>query len=74
MAFEAKNKEIRQALGNEKTAKITSNIKFDNRSYEIKKQYQFMLYPSHREKLNTIAIKKGYRSASALLDDIIENL
>ncbi|HFI0293570.1 TPA: hypothetical protein ACGOVK_002032 [Streptococcus suis] len=68
MAFEPKAKEIRQAL-------TKPTIETANRQgYETKKQYQFMLTPTLREKLRQTSQERGYRSDSALLADLIENL
>ncbi|HEL1585005.1 TPA: hypothetical protein TXJ06_001759 [Streptococcus suis] len=68
MAFEPKQKEIRQALT--KPEIKTTNVAV----HETKKQYQFMLTPTHREKLRQTSQERGYRSDSALLADLIENL
>ncbi|HEL1988940.1 TPA: hypothetical protein ACGO97_001595 [Streptococcus suis] len=68
MAFEPKAKEIRQAL-----AKPTIEVP-KMQGHETKKQYQFMLTPTHREKLRQASQERGYRSDSALLADLIENL
>lgn len=43
-------------------------------SFERKKNYQFMLKPSNREKLRQLTAQSGQRSDSAFLDDLIESL
>lgn len=68
MAFEPKQNEIRQAL-TKPEIKTTNAV-----VHETKKQYQFMLTPTHREKLRQASKERGYRSDSALLADLIENL
>lgn len=68
MAFEPKAKEIRQAL-----TKPTIEAPAAQ-GYETKKAFQFMLTPTHREKLRRISQERGYRSDSALLADLIDNL
>ncbi|MBF0778906.1 hypothetical protein [Streptococcus cuniculi] len=75
MAFNGTKDDIRKALGVKKPAPIgnQSIIPVAHRS-ENKKQFQFTLRPSNREKLHQIAQSRGYRSDSAFLDALIENL
>lgn len=72
MAFEPKQKEIRQALGLDHSDKVPQLSQA--RKHENKKQYQFTIKPSNREKLRRISAERGYRSDSAFLDELIEKL
>ena len=74
MAFERKEKEISQLI--EKTTKPTPQPVFapDVSNFERKKQYQFTLKPSNREKLDQLSKAAGARLASDYLDKLIENL
>jgi hypothetical protein len=74
MAFERKEKEISQLI--EKTTQPTPQPVFapDVSNFERKKQYQFTLKPSNREKLDQLSKAAGARSASDYLDKLIESL
>lgn len=73
MAFDGTKDDIRKALGTKAPATNQSIIPVAQRS-ENKKQFQFTLRPSNREKLHQVAQSRGYRSDSAFLDALIENL
>lgn len=73
MAFDGTKDDIRKALGIEDRTNSQAIIPVAPRS-ENKKQFQFTLKPSNREKLHQIAQARGYRSSSAFLDALIENL
>ena len=70
MAFTPKKQEIAQALGDtKKTITPPQSVSSSNtEEFERKKQYQFMLKPSNREKLNQLTKESGSRSASDYLD------
>ncbi|HFI0313903.1 hypothetical protein [Streptococcus sp. VTCC 12886] len=76
MAFTPKKQEIAQALGDtKKTITPPQSVSSSNtKEFERKKQYQFMLKPSNREKLTELAKDSGSRSASDYLDKLIESL
>ncbi|HEL1757085.1 TPA: hypothetical protein U2C93_001436 [Streptococcus suis] len=76
MAFTPKKQEIAQALGDtKKTVTPPQPVSSSNtEEFERKKQYQFMLKPSNREKLNELAKESGSRSASDYLDKWLESL
>lgn len=75
MAFKKDQSEmtkiLRETLNQENKTKIQND---EEALFERKKNYQFMLKPSNREKLRQLATESGKRSDSAFLDDLIENL
>lgn len=72
MAFKPKEKEIAKIL--EDTDVTSQQPEIIIPSFETKKQYQFTLKPSNREKLNRLAQAAGARSASDYLDRVIESI
>ena len=76
MAFTPKKQEIAQALGDtQKTITPPPSVSsYNKEEFERKKQYQFMLKPSNREKLNQLTKESGSRSASDYLDKWLESL
>lgn len=76
MAFTPKKQEIAQALGDTKEPVVNSQTFSppSRKEFERKKQYQFMLKPSNRKKLNELASESGSRSASDYLDKWLESL
>lgn len=78
MAFEPKNKEIKQAL-NDKNKEVspTSSFKlpmFKDDVDERVKTFTFTMKPSIRKKLEIIAKENGYQSSSKFLSDFIDSL
>lgn len=69
MAFEKKDTKISEALKESKEKGIPS-IQHSEKT----RPYTFTLQPSNREKLNQLASKRGYASASKFLNDLIENM
>lgn len=78
MAFEPKNKEIKQALTDKKKeASSTSSFKlpmFKGDVDERVKTFTFTMKPSIRKKLDIIAKENGYQSSSKFLSDFIDSL
>ena len=78
MAFEPKNKEIKQALNdNKKEVSPTSSFKlpmFKDDVDERVKTFTFTMKPSIRKKLDIIAKENGYQSSSKFISDIIDSL
>ena len=74
MAFIPKEKEISKII--EETNQPASQPIFtaNNTSFERKKQFQFTLKPSNREKLDRLAKAAGARSASDYLDRLLESM
>ena len=73
MAFKPKEKEIAKILEDTDVTSQQPEIIIPS-SFETKKQYQFTLKPSNREKLNRLAQAAGARSASDYLDRVIESI
>ncbi|HEM3504611.1 TPA: hypothetical protein U1B13_000543 [Streptococcus suis] len=73
MAFKPKEKEISQLIQTTNPSVAQPIFSPNEGNYERKKQYQFTLKPSNREKLNQLAMAAGARSASDYLDWLIEN-
>ncbi|MCK4023946.1 hypothetical protein HCC60_07855 [Streptococcus suis] len=75
MAFTPKKKEIAEAISQSvpsSTQEQPAEIHLGG--FERKKQYQFTLKPSNRERLRQASQDRGFRSDSAFLDYLIENL
>ncbi|MGT2755747.1 hypothetical protein [Streptococcus ovuberis] len=79
MAFKPKKNEIAQVIT--ETATLPSSIQstdtgagghFD--TFERTKQYQFTLQPSVRTKIDELAKEKGFRSASAFVNDLFKKM
>ena len=71
MAFESKKKQISKSLQETlREIKTPSAVE----TFERTKQYQFTLQPSVREKIDSLAKEKGYRSASSFINDYFKNL
>ncbi|MCO4327877.1 CopG family transcriptional regulator [Staphylococcus agnetis] len=66
-----KNAEIPES--SKEKLEIPTNLKKDN-AHEKKKNYQFMLQPSIREKINKLAKENNYSSSSAFLNELIKKL
>ena len=72
MAFDNNQEKISNLL------KVSDTSKSDTKQvpdfeFEKKKNFNFTLQPSVREKINNIARKQGYRSASSFLNDYFKN-
>jgi len=75
MAFTPKEKEISQIIEASSQPDQTPNkVAVEFESFERKKQFQFTLKPSNREKLDKVAKAAGAKSASDYLDKLIEGL
>lgn len=75
MAFTPKEKEISQIIEASSQPDQTPNkVVVEFESFERKKQFQFTLKPSNREKLDKVAKAAGAKSASDYLDKLIEGL
>lgn len=77
MAFESKKDKISQVLKENiteiPTFKNTGNRKAGRPAGKTKHPYQFTLKPDNRTKLDKIVKQAGYTSASAFLDDWIDD-
>ena len=75
MAFTPKEKEISQIIEASSQLDRTPNkVAVEFESFERKKQFQFTLKPSNREKLDKVAKAAGAKSASDYLDKWLESL
>lgn len=75
MAFTPKEKEISQIIEASSQPDRTPNgVSVEFESFERKKQFQFTLKPSNREKLDKVAKAAGAKSASDYLDKWLESL
>lgn len=75
MAFKKDQTELTTTLKKSLEHNNQREIKKDSDpSFERKKNYQFMLKPSNREKLRKLTAASGQRSDSAFLDDLIESM
>lgn len=75
MAFTPKEKEISQIIEASSQPDQTPNkVSVEFESFERKKQFQFTLKPSNREKLDKVAKAAGAKSASDYLDKWLESL
>ena len=78
MAFEPKNKEIKQALSDNKNeVSSASSFKlpmFKEETDERVKTFTCTMKPSIRKKLDIIAKENGYQSSSKFLSDFIDSL
>ncbi|WP_061910156.1 hypothetical protein [Streptococcus cristatus] len=75
MAFTPKEKEISQIIEASSQSDQTPNkVAVEFESFERKKQFQFTLKPSNREKLDKVAKAAGAKSASDYLDKWLESL
>ena len=78
MAFEPKNKEIKQALSyNIKEVNSSTSFKlpmFKDEKDEKVKPFTFTMKPSIRKKRDIIAKENGYQSSSKFLSDFIDSL
>lgn len=73
MAFKPKEKEISKII-EATTTPAVQPVFSPEASFERKKQYQFTLKPSNREKLGRLAKAAGARSASDYLDRLLESM
>ena len=74
MAFIPKEKEISKIIEETKQPAAQPIFTANNTSFERKKQFQFTLKPSNREKLDRLAKAAGARSASDYLDRLLESM
>lgn len=75
MAFTPKEKEISQIIeASSQPDQIPNKVAVEFESFERKKQFQFTLKPSNREKLDKVAKAAGAKSASDYLDKWLESL
>ena len=74
MAFTPKEKEISKIIEETNQPAAQPIFTTNNASFERKKQFQFMLKPSNREKLDRVAKAAGARSASDYLDRLLESM
>lgn len=75
MAFDPNDRRLTEAIKESNVKRNQADIKVpSNTDHENTKPYTFTMKPSSREKLNVIADKYGYASASKFLNDLIENL
>lgn len=73
MAFKPKEKEISKII-EATTPPVAQPVFSSEASFERKKQYQFTLKPSNREKLGRLAKAAGARSVSDYLDRLLESM
>ena len=78
MAFESKKNQMKKVLQEElpknpPTENHSGGRKAGRPAGKLKHPFQFTLKPENRTKLDDIAKEYGYNSASAFLDDWIEN-
>lgn len=75
MAFDPNDRLLTEAIKESNVKRNQAGIKVPtNTDHENTKAYTFTMKPSNREKLNVIAEKYDYVSASKFLNDLIENL
>jgi len=75
MAFDPNDRRLTEAIKESNVKRKQPGINVPtNADNENTKPYTFTMKPSNREKLNVIAEKYGYASASKFLNDLIENL
>lgn len=74
MAFDRKDDRIKEALGEPISSPTYTLPTGRDSSFEKKKNYTFTLKPSIREKLDTVARERGFRSSAAFLEALIEGL
>lgn len=74
MAFKPKEKEISKIIEATTPPPVVQPVFSSEASFERKKQYQFTLKPSNREKLGRLAKAAGARSASDYLDRLLESM
>ena len=74
MAFIPKEKEISKIIVETNQPAAQPIFTANNTSFERKKQFQFTLKPSNREKLDRLAKAAGARSASDYLDRLLESM
>ncbi|MDT9554871.1 hypothetical protein [Streptococcus mutans] len=74
MAFTPKEKEISKIIKETTIPKTQPVFTPEATNFERKKQYQFTLKPSNREKLDRLAKTAGARSASDYLDRLLESM
>lgn len=74
MAFIPKEKEISKIIEETNQPAAQPIFTANNPNFERKKQFQFTLKPSNREKLDRLAKAAGARSASDYLDRLLESM
>ena len=74
MAFIPKEKEISKIIEETNQPAAQPIFTANNTSFERKKQFQFTLKPSNREKLDRLAKAAGARAASDYLDRLLESM